>query len=131
METPPGMTGRLFVAVEPDQERRAQYMAKETVKWFSQDKGNGGTKPTSGTSWTMPLGEAGTTETIARMLPLRKWGSLAPEGQGQCPRRVGRVARESLAGIANPRKTGTGACGPRLIASIALTLRISREPLAS
>jgi hypothetical protein len=45
METPPGMTGRFFVAVEPqEQERQAQYMAKETVKWFSQDKGNGGTK---------------------------------------------------------------------------------------
>ena len=39
------MTGRLFVVVEPqEQERQAQYMAKETVKWFSQDKGNGGTK---------------------------------------------------------------------------------------
>jgi hypothetical protein len=45
METPPGMTGRFFVAVEPqEQERRAQYMAQETVKWFSQDKGYGGTK---------------------------------------------------------------------------------------
>ena len=45
MEAPPGITGRLFVAVEPqEQERRAQYMAQETVKWFSQDKGYGGTK---------------------------------------------------------------------------------------
>jgi hypothetical protein len=34
-------------------------------------------------------------------------------GQGQCPGRVGRVARAPLAGIANPRNLGRGPKGLR------------------
>jgi CspA family cold shock protein len=49
MEAPPRRTGRLFVAVEPqEQERRAQGMAQGTVKWFSDEKGYGFISPDVG-----------------------------------------------------------------------------------
>jgi CspA family cold shock protein len=49
MEAPPGITGRLFVAVRPqEQERWAQDMAQGTVKWFSEEKGYGFITPDDG-----------------------------------------------------------------------------------
>jgi CspA family cold shock protein len=47
-ETPPDNRGGFFIAVGPQEERRAPNMAQGTVKWFNDEKGYGFISPDEG-----------------------------------------------------------------------------------
>jgi hypothetical protein len=96
-------------------------MAKETVKWFSQDKGNGGTKDNVRDELDDAAGR-GRHDRDNRK-------DAAPEEVGQPG--SGGVKDNVRDRKSQSAKPGPGLAGSGFIASIDLSLRTTREPLAS
>jgi hypothetical protein len=113
MEAPPGMTERFFVAVEPLERKAGSGYGPRNSQGQHQGRAGRG-------SWSRQARQRRPQGGNPR-------GSEAAwlrGGQGQCPGRVGRVARAPLAGITNPRNLGRGPKGFRPFRFLPLFTRV-------
>src|SRR5215218_178708 len=111
MEAPPGMTERFFVAVGPLERKAGSGYGPRNSQGQRQGRAGRGSRSRQARQRRPQGGH-----------PRGSEAAWLRGSQGECPGRVGRVARAPLAGIANPRNLGRGPKGFRPSASCPYSL---------